>query len=88
MRINKANPWCRDGSPLSVVAIAAVGIVLSFGAGREVAAQTPNPLESSLHEVGKPERSSPSGRPACRRAPPYGSALGPPKWASRRSARP
>ncbi len=53
MRINKVNPWRRDGSPLSVVAIAAVGIVLGFGPGREVAAQTPNPLESSLHAVSR-----------------------------------
>ena len=53
MRINKANPWRRDGSLQSVLAIAAVGIVMGFWPGGEVAAQTPNPLETSLHAVSR-----------------------------------
>ena len=50
MRI-KASRRRRDAGPLCVVAIAAVGIVLAFGPGREVAAQNPTPLETSLHAV-------------------------------------
>ncbi len=53
MRINQASRWRRDGSSLPVVAIAAVGIVLGFGTGREVAAQDPNPLGTALHAVSR-----------------------------------
>ena len=52
MRI-KASRRRRDAGPQCVVAIAAVGIVLGFGPRREVAAQTPNPLETSLHAVSR-----------------------------------
>ena len=50
---SKASRRRRDAGPLCVVAIAAVGIVLAFGPGREVAAQNPNPLETSLHAVSR-----------------------------------
>ena len=52
MRI-KASRQRRDGSPLRVVAIAAMGIALGFGTGQEVAAQNPNPLETALHAVSR-----------------------------------
>ena len=53
MRISQSTRGSRNGRPVAVVAMAAVGAVLGLGTSMEVAAQTSQPLEAPLHSISR-----------------------------------
>ena len=51
---SQSSHWYREGRRLPVVAITAAGMIaLGFGSSGEVAAQNPDPIETSLHAVSR-----------------------------------
>lgn len=53
MRISQSTRGSRNGRPVAVVAMAAVGAVLGLGTSMEVAAQTSQPLEAPMHSISR-----------------------------------
>lgn len=53
MRMSQSRRRSRNGRPLPVVAMAAVGAVLGLGTSMEVAAQTSQPLEAPMHSISR-----------------------------------
>lgn len=53
MRISQSRRGSRNGRPVAVVAMAAVGAVLGLGTSMEVAAQTSQPLEAPMRSISR-----------------------------------